>query len=49
MKICLCGNTLRNNGNSFILDEWISNCDLEPYTDSAGGGSKGCGAYCKSK
>jgi hypothetical protein len=39
----------QSNGNSFILDEWISNCDLEPYTDSAGGGSKGCGAYCKSK
>ena len=39
----------QSNGNSFILDEWISNCVLEPYTDSAGGGSKGCGAYCKSK
>ena len=37
------------NGNSFILDNWISNCDLELYTDSAGGASKGCGAYCKNK
>ena len=25
------------NGNSFIFDNWISNCDLELYTDSVGG------------
>ena len=37
------------NGYSFILDDWISNCDLELYTDSTGGASKGCGAYCKNK
>ena len=24
------------NGNSFIFDNWISNCDLELYTDSVG-------------
>ena len=35
------------NGNSFIFDNWISNCDLELYTDSVGGASRGCGAYCK--
>jgi hypothetical protein len=33
------------NGNSFILDDWISNCNLELYTDSTD--SKGCGTYCK--
>ena len=37
------------NGNSFILDDWISICDLELYTDSAGWDSKGCGAYCKNR
>ena len=37
------------NGNSFILDDWISNYNLELYTDSAGWVSKGCGSYCKSK
>ena len=37
------------NGYSFILDDWISNCNLELYTDSTGGASKGCGAYCKNK
>jgi hypothetical protein len=35
------------NGNSFILDDWISNYNLELYTDSTGGASKGCGTYCK--
>ena len=24
------------NGNSFIFDNWISNCDFELYTDSVG-------------
>jgi hypothetical protein len=37
------------NGNSFIFDNWIFNCDLELYTDSVGGASIGCGAYCKNK
>ena len=37
------------NGNSFIFDYWISNCDLELYTDSVGGAPKGCGARCKNK
>ena len=35
------------NGNSFIFNNWISKCDIELYTDSVGGASKGCGAYCK--
>ena len=34
------------NDNSFILDDWISNCDLELYTDSTCGASNGCGACC---
>lgn len=29
------------NDNSFIFHDWISNCDLELYTDSAGGGFQG--------
>jgi hypothetical protein len=37
------------NGNSFIFNNWIFNCDLELYTDSVGGASIGCGAYYKNK
>ena len=37
------------NGTSYILDDWISNFDLKLYTDSAGGASRGCGAYCQNK
>jgi len=34
------------NGTSFILDDiWVSNFDLQLYTDSAGGVGKGCGCY----
>ncbi|VDI81167.1 Hypothetical predicted protein [Mytilus galloprovincialis] len=38
------------NGNSYINDiGWISNFDLELYTDSAGGLGKGCAAYLNGK
>ena len=38
------------NGNSYILDaDWISNCDMELFTDSAGGNTKGCGIYFQGK
>ena len=37
------------NGYSFILDDWISNCDIKRYTDSVGEVSNVCGAYCKHK
>ena len=37
------------NRTSYMLDDWISNVDLKLYTDSAGGASKGCGAYCQDK
>jgi hypothetical protein len=34
------------NGTSFILDDtWLSNFDIQLYTDSAGGIGKGCGCY----
>ena len=29
--------------------EWMSNVELELYTDSAGGIGKGCAAYLKGK
>lgn len=35
------------NGTSFILDDiWVSNFDLQLYTDSVGGDGKVCGCYC---
>ena len=34
------------NGTSFILDDtWLSNFDMQLFTDSAGGIGKGCGCY----
>ena len=34
------------NGTSFILDDtWLSNFDMQLFTDSAGGMGKGCGCY----
>ena len=36
------------NGVFYILElEWMSNVELELYTDSAGGIGKGCAAYLK--
>ena len=38
------------NGVSYILDdEWLSNSDIQLYTDSAGGEGKGCGCYFNGK
>jgi hypothetical protein len=38
------------NGVSYILEvEWMSNVELELYTDSAGGIGKGCAAYLQGK
>ena len=38
------------NGISFILDkDWSSSDDLQLYTDSAGGETKGCGVYYSGK
>jgi hypothetical protein len=36
-------------GSLAFFDNRIFNCDLELYTDSVGGASIGCGAYCKNK
>ena len=50
--IFLFGNIfLQNfNGNSYILDvDWISDHDMELFTDSAGGKTKGCGIYFQGK
>jgi hypothetical protein len=34
------------NGTSFILDDtWLSNFDMQLFTDSAGGMGKGCWCY----
>ena len=34
------------NGTSFILDDtWLSNFDMQLFTDSAGGIGTGCGCY----
>jgi hypothetical protein len=34
------------NGTSFILDDtWLSNFDMQLFTDSAGGIGKGCWCY----
>ena len=38
------------NGVSYILDDiWLSNYDLQLFTDSAGGADKGCGVYFMGK